>query len=59
MRLQGTGRRGLAAVAHRLRGRRYRAGSRVLIRLLALGYRPELAEVIIRDGRVPFVRPLG
>jgi hypothetical protein len=54
--LRATGRRGLHRLFRRLSGRRYRAGDHLTVTLTAPGYRPERAEVTIRNGRIPEVR---
>ena len=45
--------RNIRRLLHRLRGRRFHAGDRVLIILKAPGYLPERALVRIRNGRLP------
>jgi hypothetical protein len=53
-----TGIRGVHSLLHALVGRRYRAGTKVLITLQAPGYRQERAELDMRWGRKPNVRLL-
>jgi hypothetical protein len=52
------GRRRLLHLLRALAGRRYRAGDRLFITFSAPGRRPERAEVIIRNGKLPRVRLL-
>jgi hypothetical protein len=49
---------GSCACSVPLAGRRYRAGDRLFITFSAPGRRPERAEVIIRNGKLPRVRLL-
>ncbi|HTU84918.1 MAG TPA: hypothetical protein VMF57_05050 [Solirubrobacteraceae bacterium] len=53
------GARHVRRLLKRLRGKRYRAGDRVLIVLKAPGYLPERAMVMIRNGRLPEITLLG
>ena len=56
--ISASGARNVRRLLHRLRGRRYRAGDRVLIILKAPGYLPERAMVTMRNGRLPEIRLL-
>lgn len=56
--ISARGSRHVMRLLHALRGRRYRAGDRLLIILKAPGYLPERAMVKIRNGRLPMVIPL-
>jgi hypothetical protein len=53
------GARNVRRLLKRLRGKRYRAGDRVLIVLKAPGYLPERAMVLIRNGSLPEITLLG
>ncbi len=56
--ISASGARNARRLLHKLHGKRYRAGDRVLIILKAPGYLPERALVKIRDGRLPRVTQL-
>jgi hypothetical protein len=44
---------------HRLQGRRYRAGDRLVVSLSAPGWIAERAQIKIRSGKVPKVQRLA
>lgn len=57
-RVTATGRGRIRRLLHRLRGRGYRAGDKLLISLAAPGWRSERAQIAIRWGRLPKARLL-
>lgn len=59
IRASATGPRRVATLLHRLGGRRFRAGQRLLITVTARRHRAERIELQIRNGRLPRARLLG